>query len=256
MKTGILARVSCILVLLFSTLGTVQAQQSFMVAGSLDLYINFLDPSQTGETFTATIHYDPSVLLSNTRSAGMVEEVYFNEAVTQVEFAVFDGLGNEILRRIEEGLSPLGKSTYIRALNDLSGSSGDELEYNAYGESNTHLSEIVISFLESTGALISELTTVPEPPSIGDVDEKSVSFILFEYADGENFSGGVRAEGTITMIDVAEPALDPYQQCAEQARNHGQYVKCVSHINNQLHADGEISGKEKGQRQRKAARSK
>jgi|GEM_PF-3533124 len=254
METGILARISCVLVLLFSTLGTAQAQQSFVVAGSLDLYIDFLDPSQTAETFTATIHYDPSVLLTNTRSAGMVEEVYFNEAVTQVEFAVFDSLGNEILRRLEDGLSPLGKTTYIRALNDLFGSSGDELEYNVYGESNVHLSEIAISFLESSGSLFSDLTTVPEPPSIGDVDETSVSFLLFEFADGINLSGGVSAAGTISMIDVGE--TDPYEQCTEQARNHGQYVSCVARINNLLRADGEISGKEKGQRQRVAARSK
>ena len=255
MKTGFLARVSSILVLLFSTFSTVQAQQSFVVAGSLDLYIDLFDPSQSGATFTATVTYDPSVLLVNSLSAGMYEEVYFNEAVTQVEFAVFDSLGNEVLRRIEEGVSPDGKTTYIRALNDLVGGVGDELEYNAYGKTGTHLAEVAISFSESSGSLFSELTAVPEPPSIGEVDGTSVSFLLFEYEDGINLSGLVQAAGTITMIDVGETD-DPYEECAEQANNHGEYVSCIAHMNNELLADGSMTGKDKGQSQKHAAKSK
>ncbi len=60
--------------------------------------------------------------------------------------------------------------------------------------------------------------------------------------------------GPLEMVGADE--TDPYDECTEQARNHGQYVSCVAHINNLLRRDGEISGREKGQRQRQAARKR
>jgi hypothetical protein len=255
MRTGILARSSCILALFCSSIAAAQAQQSFSVAGPLDLYVNFFDPTQSGASFTATIHYDPDLLLANSVSTDTYEEMIFNEAVTQVEFAIFDNLGNEIVRRIEEGISPLGKTTYIRAVNDLAGGTGDELEYNAYGKDDNHLGMAAIIFGESTGSLFSVLTSVPEPPALGDVDYTAVTFLFYEYLDGINLSAGFLAEGRVTLIDTGA-AADPFEQCLTQARNHGQYVSCVTHISNALRANDELTGREKGRHQRNAASSK
>ena len=48
---------------------------------------------------------------------------------------------------------------------------------------------------------------------------------------------------------------DLVMDCAVGARNHGQFVRCVSHVTNYLKKAGIISGKEKGAIQRCAARS-
>jgi hypothetical protein len=256
MKTGIHARVSRVLLLLFSIAGTSHAQESFVVAGPLVQYIDLSNVPREDHTFTATIHYDPNVLLVNSLSSGMFEDVYFNEAITQIEYAVFDGQSNEILRRIEEGnvLGEEDKSTYIRARNGIAGSSKDELEYYAFGQSFSHAAQITITFSETSGTLLEQVSAVPEPPPLGDIDFTSVSIMLIESENGLELDTRIFAEGLVTMIDAGE--TDPYEQCAEEVRNHGQYVRCVSHVSNALRALGEISGEQKGQHQKQAARSK
>ncbi len=49
--------------------------------------------------------------------------------------------------------------------------------------------------------------------------------------------------------------LDRIGECAEGAKNHGQFVSCVSHLTNDLKGDGIISGKEKGAIQSCAAQA-
>jgi hypothetical protein len=255
MRTGILARRSCILALCCAAIGTAQAQHAFAVAGPLHLYVDLFNPTQSAASFAAIIDYNPDLLPASSATTEVYEEVIFNEAVTQVEFAIFDNLGNELVRRVEEGISPLGKTTYIRAVNDLVDGQGDELEYNAYSEDEIHLGMVAVIFSESTGSLFSALTSVPEPPALGDVDSTAVSFLFFEYLDGITLSAGFRAEGTVTLIDSGA-AADPFEQCMTQARNHGQYVSCVSHINNALRVNNELTGRDTGRRQQDAASSK
>lgn len=57
----------------------------------------------------------------------------------------------------------------------------------------------------------------------------------------------VLADGTTISGNIAA--------CAENARNHGQFVSCVAHLTNDLVSDGYITGKEKGQIQRCAAKA-
>ena len=268
MKTGVFTRVFRVLFLAVPSLATLasltaqtaQAQESFTVSGPLHSYLNVFNPAQSGTSFSATISYDPTVLLVNPLSTGLYDEVYFNEAVTQIEFAFFDSEGNELLRRIEEGISPEGKSTYIRALNDLNSGNGDELEYSAHGESGIHYADISIGFIESSGSLISELSTIPEPPALGQIDESTVSFLHLEFTIEGYPVAGIQAQGSITEIEsgTAEPIPDPdpYKECVDLARNHGQFVSCVAQVSNQLRDEDTISGKEKGEHQRQAARSK
>jgi hypothetical protein len=48
---------------------------------------------------------------------------------------------------------------------------------------------------------------------------------------------------------------DLIRECAEEAKNHGKFVRCVAHLSNELKKDGLITGKEKGAIQSCAAQS-
>jgi hypothetical protein len=68
--------------------------------------------------------------------------------------------------------------------------------------------------------------------------------------------GGMGDELTEATITVIAPGLDVdeiFCKCAEGARNHGAFVKCVSHETNKLKKDKDLSGREKGVVQRCAA---
>ncbi len=57
---------------------------------------------------------------------------------------------------------------------------------------------------------------------------------------------------------LSEVVDEIFAQCEDgppPAKNHGQFVKCVSHALNDLKKDGDITGREKGKIQRCAARS-
>lgn len=77
----------------------------------------------------------------------------------------------------------------------------------------------------------------------------------------EEFSDSFEIDGCETgvmdrLLDNGQLLSAVVAQCeAGPPKNHGQYVKCVSHTLNDLKKNGEISAKEKGKIQRCAAKS-
>ena len=265
MVNGTLARLLsgfASLVLIVST-GLAQGQESFMVAGPI---LAFSDgttnddgsvPQPVGYTFTATVRYDPSATSASGEATRTTGEAMFDAAITQIEYAIFDREGLEIHRMIADGSLPYPQtlSSYILARQAPAGSSGDELVYEASSFDGSIGGQARILFSSSDGSLIDDIAAVPESPNQGDFDSTAVEFVSLAFDSGSTaLPVLVIASGTIEIVDSGE--ADPYQACAEQARNHGQYVSCSARVSNLLRATGDISGKEKGQRQRTAARKK
>ncbi len=79
-----------------------------------------------------------------------------------------------------------------------------------------------------------------------------------EFSDSFEIDGcETRVTDRLVTLDGEENLLSAFiAECeAEPLKNHGQYVKCVSHTLNDLKKSGQISGKEKGKIQRCAAKS-
>ena len=257
------------LVLIVSA-GLAQGQESFMVAGPISTYNDGTtnnDGAKTqpdGYTFTATVLYDPSATSASEQAARSAGEALFDSAITQIEYAIFDSEGLEIHRMIADGSLPFPEtlSSYILARQDLTDSSGDALVYEASSFDGSIGGEARILFASADGRLIDDITMVPKTPDQGDFDNAAVEFVSLAYdSSGTVLPALVIASGTIESVDSGTGIVDsgnsaPDQDCAEQTRNHGQYVSCAAQVSNFLRASGEISGREKGQRQREAARKK
>ena len=250
------------LVLIVSA-GLAQGQESFIVAGPISTFNDGTTnddgsiPQPVGYTFTATVHYDPSATAASTDTSKSTGETLFDAAISQIEYAIFDSEGLEVHRMIADGSLPFPQtlSSYILTRQDPTGSSGDELVYEASSFDGSIGGRARILFSSSDGRLIDDIAAVPESPGQGDFDSAAVEFVsLASDSGGAGLPALVFAIGTIEIVDSG--AADPYQACAEQARNHGQYVSSAAQVSNLLRAAGDISGSEKGQRQRTAARKK
>ena len=234
---------------------SVHAQDSFVAAGPLSFYTDYATGVYSDHQFSATVYYDATVPPSISNSSmGSFEEAFFMEAVVRIEYTIFDGEGFPVAEIVDDGMTPAGKSSFIYGRNDLSGTGDDELEYNTNSESNSHFGQAVIRLNESAGTLVGDLTVVPPPPAPGGFESALVRFDYFEF-DGDGIpTMGLGAQGTITSIIGGE--TDPFEDCAATAKNHGQYVSCIAHELNKQKAAGDMTGKEKGQQQKEAARKK
>ena len=67
--------------------------------------------------------------------------------------------------------------------------------------------------------------------------------------------GGCDTGVANALLDDGCTIADLLVACEELARNHGDYVKCVAFVTNELKKDGVISGKDKGRIQSCAAKS-
>ncbi|MEN8190898.1 MAG: hypothetical protein ABFS19_13715 [Thermodesulfobacteriota bacterium] len=65
--------------------------------------------------------------------------------------------------------------------------------------------------------------------------------------------GSVETEGPVATDDCT--SNEYIQACADDAKNHGQFVRCVSNTLNRLKKEGAITGKEKGELQECAAQA-
>ncbi len=236
--------------------GIAQAQEHFIVAGPVTSYRDGTVGDFSSYTFSATITYDPTAAAG---PAAIGPEVRFNGAVQQIDYAIFDHQGLEVHRMVAEGDSAGTQSSFILIRDGAAALNPDQLHYEASSISATEDSVLAararIAFSSVAGDLVNTLDSIPEPPDQGDYDSAVVDFIsLASDSSGASLTAAVFVSGIVALVDTG--ASDPYQSCAEQASNHGDFVSCASHVSNLLRAQGELTGRGKGKRQREAARKK
>lgn len=240
------------------------AEESFFVAGPVSAVFEFPPSANDYHSFSATIWYEPEVPPSNTGANGNAESALFIDAVTRVSFSLF-GAGGDLLAEVsEDSLAADFKDAYILLQNDLTGTGPDQVTYHFVVQRDSgQATDVSLVFMDNTGMLVDSVLSVPPPPANGTFDQGQSQVqlgyleettIVSDSGTADSSLAGIIALGTVEMVGADE--TDPYDECAEQARNHGQYVSCVAHINNLLRRDGEISGREKGQRQWQAARKR
>lgn len=61
--------------------------------------------------------------------------------------------------------------------------------------------------------------------------------------------------GVVDRLYEGKLISELIDECADDVKNHGQFVRCVAHLTNKLKKDGIISGKEKGAIQSTAAQA-
>lgn len=223
--------------------GSVVAQESLQMTGPLNV-IGVL-PAGTSVppyNFAATIQFDPDVPPGiSSLSAGDMEEAYFTNAINFIEYSIFDSLGTQIVHALLTG----NTLNELHAVNDLSGSGNDMISYRMTQSDPVSMDDVLFRFADSSGLLVTDVDSVPAAPVIGSF---SNSLVLLNFLGSDSLYLG---SGQVTFISAGESS--PFDECADQARNHGQYVRCVSQLNNLLRANGEMTGHEKGQAQKEAA---
>lgn len=86
---------------------------------------------------------------------------------------------------------------------------------------------------------------------VPDVDDECPNSILTATVVIDGCDSGV----TNTLFDDGCTMADLLAECAEDAKNHGQYVSCVAKLTNGWKKDGDITGKQKGAIQSCAAKA-
>lgn len=242
-----------LLLITLTGLSHAQTQEAFVVAGTIDFYQDLTSGAPIGRTFSATVHYDPSAVASANLSAGLQHQATFQDAVGDIELTIFDEQGLEIHRLVAEGLTANTLSSYILAREGAAGE--DELFYEASSSDGFQANLAILSFKDLEGQLLGDLTTVPAPPDRALVEQAQLQFLSLESAAGDgNLTGLIQLRGSISLIDV--PENDPYEQCATQSRNHGQFVSCVAQVSRFLREQDLLTGRESGHQQRQAARKR
>lgn len=249
MKTRQSIKLLCGMLLLNLGAGIVHAQESFVVSGPLNSFQNYVSGETLLDyTFTATVYYDSTAPVTGSYSApGAYEELYFDYSIIAIEYSIHDGSGIQIASFAEDGVSDLGIVNYIKAQDGISGISEDSLRYDVYAQGLAGLSRALIQFQDNLGNMLSALSAIPEVPVAGEYD---TALAMFQFMDLDaNVAFNARGE----IVAVTGGDIDPYEECAAQAKNHGQFVKCVAHVSNALRAAGEMTGAEKGSAQSAAA---
>jgi hypothetical protein len=128
-----------------------------------------------------------------------------------------------------------------------------------YSNAFTRLLAVSVAALFLSAASVHGQTVPPPPDSDGDgvtddVDEcPSSNFaptVLIHGVDTGIANTDINAVGC-TLADLIDEIVD---MCVGSAKNHGQFVRCVSHETNILKRARTISGKQKGKMQSIVAR--
>jgi len=234
-------------------LAEAQTQEAFVVAGTINFYQDLTPEAPVGSTFSATVHYDPAAVASATFSARLQHQVSFQDAVGDIELTIRDEQGFEIHRLVAEGLTANALWSFILARENADGK--DELFYEASSKDSFQANWATVSFTDLDGQLLGDLSAVPAPPEQALIEQAQLQFFSVQSADGSGIvSGMIQLRGTISLIDAG--GNDPYEQCAEQTSNHGQFVSCVAQVSRFLREQGLLTGRESGQQQRQAARKR
>lgn len=194
---------------------------SFEVSGTLDNYADLKTGAEYSDyTFSATVSYEVPDAPDETYIETYKEQSFFYDAITSIDYSIYDEDGNLVTSGVETG----NLNNITSVLNDLDFSDHirEQIYWYADDPLSTVESQAVISFYDSTGNLVDDAEDYPEPPKIDDVDYGAGTFYRYDSGTGE----GLNAWGRITEVSYNRS----FSGCSlkrNDGRGVGRYIRCL-----------------------------
>lgn len=166
--------------------GTVQAQESFVISGPLDVYIDLATSEKKyGYTWEATVNYEPTISNMETYHRTGYDQSFFYDSIHSIEYAIYDADANLVVAGVER--ADVGNVVSVVDDRDPTDSIYDAMYWYGSDTVSTVRTQVSIGFIDSSSTMVSSVTEYPSPPSEGEYDQGGSTFYLFNSATGEGY---------------------------------------------------------------------